>query len=88
MSKYIFATSAGVYATDGTAAGTTLLQATGADFVPQPDTPMVTLPNGEVPTRPKDRATGSPKRKTAARQLMMLWTAPTLRHRCAKGWLR
>ena len=19
---------------------------------------------------------------------MMLWTAPTLRHRCAKGWLR
>jgi hypothetical protein len=24
----------------------------------------------------------------APRQLMMLWTAPTLRHRCAKGWLR
>jgi hypothetical protein len=20
--------------------------------------------------------------------MMMLWTAPTLRHRCAKGWLR
>jgi hypothetical protein len=48
MSEYIYATNAGVYATDGTSAGTTLLQATGADFVPQPDTPMVTLPNGEV----------------------------------------
>jgi hypothetical protein len=45
---YIYATSTGVYSTDGTSAGTTLLQATGADFVPQPGTQMVTLPNGKV----------------------------------------
>src|ERR1700680_3206791 len=48
MSKYIYDTSAGVYATDCTVAGTTLLQAAGADFVPQPGTQMVTLPNGKV----------------------------------------
>jgi hypothetical protein len=48
MSDYIYATTTGVYSTDGTAAGTTLLQAAGADFVPQPGTQMVTLPNGKV----------------------------------------
>jgi hypothetical protein len=47
-SKFIYATSTGVYSTDGTSAGTTLLQAPGADFVPQPTTQMVTLPNGKV----------------------------------------
>ena len=46
--RYIYATSSGVYSTDGTSAGTTLLVAAGADFVPQPGTPMVTLPNGKV----------------------------------------
>lgn len=45
---YIYATTSGVYATDGTDAGTVLLQATSADFVPLPNTPMVTLPNGKV----------------------------------------
>jgi len=45
---YIYATSGGVYATDGADAGTVLLQATGADFVPLPNTPMVTLANGKV----------------------------------------
>ena len=37
-----------MYSTDGTSAGTTLLEAAGADFVPQPSTQMVTLPNGKV----------------------------------------
>ena len=46
--RYIYATSSGVYSTDGTSAGTTLLVAAGADFVPQPGTPMITLPNGKV----------------------------------------
>jgi hypothetical protein len=45
---YIYATSDGVYSTDGTSAGTTRLQAPGADFVPQPGTQMITLPNGKV----------------------------------------
>src|SRR5580698_2738473 len=48
MSDYIYATTTGVYSTDGTAAGTTLLQAAGADFVPQPGSQMVTLPDGKV----------------------------------------
>ena len=48
MPVYIYATASGVYSTDGTSAGTTLLQATGADFVPQPGTQMVALPNGKV----------------------------------------
>jgi hypothetical protein len=46
--RYIYATAAGVYATDGTDAGTTLLVAAGADFVPQPATQMITLANGKV----------------------------------------
>ena len=46
--RYIYATSAGVYSTDGTSAGTTLLVAAGTDFVPQTNAQMVTLPNGKV----------------------------------------
>src|ERR1700719_1778266 len=48
MQVYVYATATGVYSTDGTAAGTTLLQAAGTDFVPQPGTQMVTLPNGKL----------------------------------------
>lgn len=46
--KYIFATAPGIYATDGTDAGTIFFQATDADFVPQPEALTMPLTNGRV----------------------------------------
>jgi hypothetical protein len=43
-------------------------------------------------TSPSDKSasgeTADNKCSGRACPLLMLWTAPTLRHRCAKGWLR